>query len=166
MKTKHWCYTIVILCIAGVCFIASMIVFPAFWCKKYFGIWLPWKALVWHIKVLKPESHVELTFSIYLREFPAEEVSFLVDRVCKNFGVERYLAITLLGQDRVIDSQHAALLLKSIPSCTLKEKVYVYGLLLQIPNEDIENRMAELLQKVDPAYLVEDGTPLWKKPEF
>jgi hypothetical protein len=56
--------------------------------------------------------------------------------------------------------------LKSIPSCTLKGKVYVCGLLLQMPNEDIEKRMAELLQKVDPAYLVEDGTPLWKKPEF
>jgi hypothetical protein len=35
-----------------------------------------------------------------------------------------------------------------------------------MPNEDIEKRMAELLQKVDPAYLFEDGTPLWKKPEF
>jgi hypothetical protein len=109
---------------------------------------------------------VKLTFSIYLREFPAEEVSFLVDRVCKNSEVEKYLAITLLGGDRIIDSRHAALLLKSIPSCTLKGKVYVCGLLLQMPNEDIEKRMAELLQKVDPAYLVEDGTPLWKKPEF
>ena len=40
------------------------------------------------------------------------------------------------------------------PCGMLVEKVYVYGLLLQIPNEDIEKRMAELLQKVDPAYLV------------